>query len=50
MPGWYARVQADAGVVLAFELGVTGLATRDASGVLRPELYGRASIALAWGR
>jgi hypothetical protein len=50
MPGWYARLQIGARVMVALELGVTGLALRDAAGVLRPELYGRAAVLLAWGR
>jgi len=50
MPGWYARLQIGARVVVALEAGITGLALRDGAGVLRPELYGRAAVLLAWGR
>jgi hypothetical protein len=47
MPGWYVLAQRQWGVVpivLGAELGITGLARRDASASLEPELYARCQI------
>ncbi len=49
VPGWYARVQLQRGLLFTAEVGVTGLAYRDRQGGLLPELYGRVSVMLAWG-
>jgi hypothetical protein len=41
IPGWYIRAERQWGVVFGAELGITGLARRDAEGRLEPELYAR---------
>jgi hypothetical protein len=46
MPGWYVRAERQWGVVFGAELGITGLARRDPSGRLDPELYARCHVYL----
>jgi hypothetical protein len=45
-PGWYVLAQKQWGLVFGAEVGITGLAGRNASGRLEPELYARCHVRL----